>query len=306
MSGRTVRALAPAKLNLVLAVDGLRDDGYHEVDTLMVALDWCDDVEVSVVSGGAVALAVAGAAATPDVPRDGRNLATRAAQGVLVSAGGDAGLALALEKRVPSGAGLGGGSADAAAAALAAARALGVPLPAKLLVELGADCAFFAVAAATGVARCTGRGEMVQPLPAPARAWTAVILVPEVSCPTAAVYRAYRGPLSRRADAPTVHAALCEGSEDELRRGLRNDLEMAALAAVPALRPVRALLDELGETHFRVTGSGSAFFGLYLDEEQARLVMERVVREADARGIVLRGARCSRTAGAGVVLDTSA
>src|SRR4030095_2897871 len=115
-----VRARAPAKLNLELAVLGKRPDGYHEVDTLLLALDLADELELVRTSAAGVRVELAGPFASADIPADGSNLAARAAQQVLDLAGGQGGIALRLTKNIPSGSGLGGGSADAAAAWIAA------------------------------------------------------------------------------------------------------------------------------------------------------------------------------------------
>jgi 4-diphosphocytidyl-2-C-methyl-D-erythritol kinase len=128
---REVARLAPAKLNLFLEVLARRPDGFHEVDTLLVALDRGDALRARLgaqpAGGGQVALRLGGPAATPDVPSDRTNLAVRAAEGVLALASGPPrSLWLELEKRVPSQAGLGGGSSDAVAAALASAELLGL------------------------------------------------------------------------------------------------------------------------------------------------------------------------------------
>src|SRR5262249_55538003 len=114
IAGRTVRVLAPAKVNPWLEVLGRRSDGYHELDTVMVALDLADVVEARAVDRPGIRIAVDGPFASADVPRDATNLAAAAAQRVL-SAALDAcaidrgvGLEFGLTKNVPSRAGLGG------------------------------------------------------------------------------------------------------------------------------------------------------------------------------------------------------
>lgn len=304
---------APAKVNLWLDVLGRRDDGFHELDTGLLALELADRVRVAASERPGVALELAGDQLTQDVPADGRNLAARAAARVLDHARElgrpETGLALAIEKNVPSGAGLGGGSSDAAAALLGAARVLrldpGTERIRTWLAELGSDCAFFHDAAATGFARCIGRGERVQPLALPDRAWFAALVAPRVHCPTAEVYRALSSPLSGAPVSPSVRETLLSRTEREARLGLSNHLEAAALEAFPALVPWRHLLDASGAKHFLLSGSGSTFFGLYRDERDAREVLARVERAAADRRLPLRGLFLTRPRGRGATLSGS-
>ena len=182
MSPRRVRVRAPAKVNLSLAVLGRRPDGFHELDTVLMALAFGDVLEVSERADEAFELVVRGPAAA-GVPSDGSNLALRAAAAlsVLARSRGPAprGVRIELEKHVPPAAGLGGGSSDAAAAALACAALWGLdpdaPEVLAVLAELGSDCPFFMAARKSGLARCTGRGERVEPLTALALPWTLAI-----------------------------------------------------------------------------------------------------------------------------------
>ena len=275
-----VRVRAPAKVNLSLAVLGKRSDGYHEIETCMQALELADLLELEREPGGRVRVELSGPFASADIPADSTNLAARAARAALDLARSADGLALRLEKHVPSGAGLGGGSSDAAAAWIGAATLLGLdpwsPQGESVLAGLGSDCVFFWKAAKTGYARCHGRGELVEPAPAPANPRCVALIVPEVLCPTAAVYAAFRG-----------------------RSGLSNDLEPAALAAVPGLRPWRETLDSCGGTHWRLSGSGSAFFAPHDDPARAAAELGRLEAALRGRGLAPRGSWTLRVSGRG-------
>ena len=152
-----MRLEAPAKVNLLLRVLGLRADGFHDLDTLFQAVGLCDEVVVAL-SGGGIELAVEG----PDVGPVEENLAYRAAKAFLDAEGAAArvGVDILLRKRIPAGAGLGGGSSDAAAVlrCLDALRAR--PFPRSKLVRIGAalgsDVPFFLGDGA--LARGRGRG----------------------------------------------------------------------------------------------------------------------------------------------------
>jgi 4-diphosphocytidyl-2-C-methyl-D-erythritol kinase len=295
---------APAKVNLVLEVLGRRADGFHELDTLMMALDLGDDVLARASETAGARIEVGGPAASEDVPADERNLAVRAALGVLELAGEERrGVDLVLTKRVPSRAGLGGGSSDAAAAALATRDALGLAVPdvalCALLAELGSDCVFFQRAATTGLARCQGRGDRVAPLAPPPDGWRVALVAPAVECGTAEVYSALNSPLSGSPEPPSLPLDLLERGEEGARVALSNTLEAAALKTVPDLRRWRALLDRCAASHFRLTGSGSTFFGLYRGDGEGEADLARIGDEARTEGLGLRGTWWLRPSGLG-------
>lgn len=304
---------SPAKVNLTLDVLARRADGYHELDTTILALDRFDQLSVSRVDGEAgVRLTVVGPEASPDIPHDDTNLAVRGAAPVLRLArerglvAENAGLALRLEKAIPSQAGLGGGSSNAAAACYGAARLLGVdPQDDTLLHALervGSDCAFFLRARDTGLARCTGRGEVVEPLPAPPTERAFAVVTPDVRCATAEVFAAWR-PADRVAGAPRARldpAAWFQAPLDEARAALRNDLEAAALRVEPALQDLRRRLDGVAGGVFCLSGSGSSFFGLFADTGAAEACLEGLLAGGKARDHGLRSAFVARPTCSGV------
>ena len=154
---------APAKTNLVLEVTAMRDDGYHEIDTILQELELADEVEVRL--GGRKGVSVEGRFAG-GVPLDGSNLALRAASELAKRCGRPSEqVAIHLVKQIPPAGGLGGGASDAAAVL----RLLQGPWRATetdLLAvanSIGSDEAFFLRG---GTARARGRGELVQALPA--------------------------------------------------------------------------------------------------------------------------------------------
>lgn len=198
-----MRELAPAKLTLSLRVTGVRADGYHELDAVMVAVSEPCDV-VTVERAPAMSLSVTGPFAR-DVPTDATNLAWRAAAACGVS------VAITIEKNIPAGGGLGGGSADAAAVL----RLLGGTE--ELGATLGADVPF---CMRGGAARVQGVGDVVEPVNVEAR--SIFIATPRFACDTAAVYRAWDELGGPHADP--------------------NDLEPAALAVAPQLRAFKASL----------------------------------------------------------------
>jgi 4-diphosphocytidyl-2-C-methyl-D-erythritol kinase len=157
--------IAPAKLNLVMEVSGRRDDGYHEIASLMQTIDLSDTVRLE--GAGSIELEVAGEQQL-GVPREGpRNLAYRAAHALAEAARRpELGARIELEKRIPAGMGLGGGSSDAAAVLRGLNQLWGLDFTREALgdvaASVGSDVAFFLHG---GAALVSGRGERVEPLP---------------------------------------------------------------------------------------------------------------------------------------------
>ena len=303
---RRVCVHAPAKINLWLAVLGRRDDGYHELDTGLLAVDLGDRL-VLALGDGEQRLDLDGPQLEDSVPRDESNLVLRALQlakeraGELGHVAAERSLHLRLSKEVPSGAGLGGGSSDAAAALLGFERLHGLDLGSdwrtETLAALGSDCVFFEKARETGFARCKGRGERVFARTLPSRAWHVVLITPAVAASTSNVFGALEFSLSAGRPAPNVTASAFGGLASQARRSLFNQLESAALEVVPQLRHWRSALDGSGADHFRLTGSGSSFFGLYDEAGAARAALTAILEELKRQGLKWRGAWVTRPAG---------
>jgi 4-diphosphocytidyl-2-C-methyl-D-erythritol kinase len=157
---RTLRLFAPAKINLALEVIGRRDDDFHDLDTVMTTLALGDEVRLGPCDGLDVRFSGRHAAG---VGAD--DLCTRAALALARAAGRISNVTIEVTKRIPVAAGLGGGSSDAAAVLRGLNKLWGLDWPLERLTgiaaELGSDVPFFLYG---GTARCTGRGEMVEPL----------------------------------------------------------------------------------------------------------------------------------------------
>lgn len=261
-----VEALAPAKLNLFLEVPRRRPDGYHEVESLMVAVDLFDQLTFRDDESGAIALECD----DPELPVDGRNLVVRAAEALKRSSGVRSGARISLKKAIPAQAGLAGGSSDAAATLAALDRLWNLGTPTGRLAELaagiGSDVAFFLHGPA---AVCRGRGERVEPLSL-SNSLTFVLVAPRVGLSTADVYRRLTPPETPESIGPALDA-LALGDPEALGRSLFNRLQPVAEAIRPELASVRDALADL-RPHLcgsLMSGSGSAYFGLARDAESA-------------------------------------
>jgi 4-diphosphocytidyl-2-C-methyl-D-erythritol kinase len=285
-------AVAPAKLNLRLEVLGKRDDGFHELDTDLLAIDLADELRARATSGTQLDLRLSGPALTADVPADERNLAFRAARLVQREAQArglqDVGLELELVKHVPSQAGLGGASSDAVAALLLADAVLGTQLGDAWLgdraAELGSDCRFF-LDARTGSARCTGRGERVELQPAAPSTWAIALATPTARCSTPEVFGALRFPLAPLPESARLGAGRISGPGAPR---LGNHLEDAAFRACPDLTPWRDALTGSIHADWQLSGSGSSVFALFRARDDARSALDALREEARERGLKLR------------------
>jgi len=295
--------LAPAKLNLTLAVVGRLPDGYHALHSVVVPLDLADRLSLAVATSDDDSLHVTGF----DVGPPGDNLVARA-----IAATRDAvathwsgaparppALAARLEKRIPVAAGLGGGSSDAAAAIDGALEAWGAGLDAggRLAVgaSLGADVPLFL---ARGAVLIEGRGERLTRLHgvrcAPGEEPGLLLVTPALPASTKAVFAAWSAGAMAE---PGVARRTSEHFASELGSGLRvrqlieragvlaaaNDLLPAAAQVVPGLVPLRRALMRLLGRPIGLSGSGPTLWALYPSRGDAEAAA-RIVREAHAGG----------------------
>lgn len=276
------RTVAPAKLNLSLAVTGRRQDGFHELLGIVAPLELSDVLEFS--PGPDVDSL---ACDDPTVPLDGSNLVLRAAAALRRRVFGAPAGRWTLSKRIPHGAGLGGGSSDAAGALRLLNQAAGSPLGGadlrEVAAEVGSDCAMFVEPAAAVI---RGRGELVELLPTRAAASLSgrVVLLAKpswgVATPDAYGWLAAQGRYSDPGRAESALArALSSGDPLSGLVALGNDLQAPVVRRHPALGAGLARLSrELGLPGL-MTGSGSACF--WVGGDSADLARVRALLEAD-------------------------
>ena len=265
---RRVRARCPAKLNLFLEVLGRRPDGYHDLSTVMVPIDLYDTLEVT--EAKRFTLEVDG----PPLP--GTNTVEKAYRAV-AKRRKIPGVRARLLKGIPAGSGMGGGSSDAAAMieSLDALFDLGLDRH-EVAASIGSDVNFFLE---RGPALCTGRGEKVAPLATRARVH-AVVAWPGFALSTADVYRRVREFLTDTPrDVIDFLNKFDRGGPGALGRALFNRLESAAFALHPGLGRARRALARLPFAGARMTGSGSALYGLCATRAEAERLARRVREE---------------------------
>jgi 4-diphosphocytidyl-2-C-methyl-D-erythritol kinase len=266
----TVRA--PAKVNLALHVGPPRLDGFHGVATVFHAVSIYDDlVATPIRSGAGVQIVVEGEGADV-VPRDGTNLAARAAQ-ALVPHGAGPDVSLAIRKGIPVAGGMAGGSADAAAALVAVDALFELGLSRETLLEvaatLGSDVPF-SLLGGTAIGHDRGN-DLTSVLVRGTYHWVFVLADGGLSTP--AVYREcdrLRGVDVAEPEVPAdLLAALASGDAGALGRTLSNDLQSAAVSLRPHLALVLSIGEEYGALGGVVSGSGPTCAFLARDEEHA-------------------------------------
>lgn len=270
---RRIALRASAKVNLSLEVLGKRPDGFHEIASVMHAVDLEDRLTLE------AAPTVSFHADDPELPTDEGNLVVRAAALLREAAGVEAGAKIELRKRIPVAAGLGGGSSDAAAALWGLSRLWGLGWSrarlAELAVRLGMDVPFFL---GPGPALATGRGERLEPL-GRMGGYALVLVNPGVSVSTREVYA--RVPAACRDEAAgsrRVMDALRTRNVARLAAALTNDLERVVESILPAVGRMKAALLAAGALGAMMSGSGPTVFGLARSLDHARQIRRRVNR----------------------------
>lgn len=265
MTGRTIRRDAHAKVNLFLRVISTRQDGYHEIESLVVPISLADRIVVRPAEELRVEIV-----GEPAFSPGGLNLALVAAL-ALADACAEAGGALVeIEKRIPVAGGLGGGSADAAATLLALNELWGCEVDAATLEQIGervgsdVPAMLFRESVLMG-----GRGERLAPAEVPPFHWVLIRLGFGVRSPDA--YRWWdedgggTGP-----DPDALLAAATAGDAEALGPLLFNDLERPVAARHPEIGEATRALIESGALGAIMSGSGSSVIGLARDEAHAR------------------------------------
>lgn len=275
MEGPIVKISAPAKVNLFLKVVGKRPDGYHELVSVMQALELSDEIEVSRLTSG-----IEVSCGRQGVPEGGGNIAYRAAEALLGAAGVSGGVSIHIKKNIPVAAGMGGGSSDAAAVLKAVGLLYGIGPPdarmRELALALGADVPFFL---SWPCSKAEGVGERLTELAPPGETWM-VVINPGFEVPTRWVYENLNFRLTNIVNNITLPAftgrAGKEGDAGLMASYLYNDLERVTADRHPLIREIKFRLTEKGALGALMSGSGPTVFGIFPDRHAAALAAEAV------------------------------
>ena len=277
---RVVKERANAKINLFLDVISKRDDGFHDIKTVMHSVSLCDDITIKYIPGAATSVRMI-ADGVRYMPTDEKNLAVRAALLYLESAGLKAYVEIKLEKRIPIAAGLAGGSSDAAAVLRGMNRLTGKYFSEKALYKLaealGSDVPYCLYGK---TALCEGRGERITKLP-DSLSLNAVLAISNerVSTPQAymkldGVYSDFDGTVMTEGEKhyQSLIEELPSGSVSEA--SLFNVFEEAVLVDCTGAKEIKKRLSALGASCTLMSGSGPCVFGLFDTIDAAKKASE--------------------------------
>lgn len=259
-----------AKLNLTLDVLGKREDGYHDIKSVMQAISIRDDVEIDVGTGKPWTLECD----QEGIPCDETNLAWKAAKVYCDAMHKDpGGIAIRITKRIPSGAGMGGGSADAAAVLRALNRHYGDPLSIFALAELGAqvgsDVPFCVLC---GTAMAEGRGERLRKLPDMPDC-IFVVVKPEFSVSTPELYKKIdEVAIPKHPEHQAMESALLAGDLEKVAHNLYNVFDPVVTEEHLELNYIKSLFHQYGAVGYQMTGSGSAVYAIVSEFEVAAVI----------------------------------
>jgi 4-diphosphocytidyl-2-C-methyl-D-erythritol kinase len=268
---QATQVFAPAKINLSLRIVNRRNDGFHEIETLIAPVSLHDEIKIDKIDVGK---RIKFRCDNPSVPRGEDNLVVSAANRFFAATKLTPAVSIDLKKKIPQGAGLGGGSSDAAATLLALNRLFETNLTreelAKLGSEIGSDVPFFIFGSA---ATCRGRGELVTPVQLPEQL-AILLLKPDFVVATAWAYSRWHD--SREISGVTYAAQKFAGQT------FVNDLERPVFEKFVFLAQLKMWLvrqQEVGAA--LMSGSGSTIFAVLREGQDTEAIAERARNQLD-------------------------
>ena len=291
-----LRIQARAKINWTLDVVGVLPNGYHDLDMLMQSVTLCDTMTIEDAQDCTLQVAMGEGRYAP---AEESNLVLRAAAALKRETGCQKGARMTLRKFIPISAGMGGGSSDAAAVLVGLNRLWGLRLSEDELerigLTIGADVPF---CIRGGLQRAQGVGERLTPVALKHDLYL-VAFQPCMGLSTKEVFTSLHEDGIRPEDRPdneAAQAALMCGDVDALGRAMGNVLEPVSRRMRPELDAAIRAIEESGACGARMTGSGSAVFGVYRHAGACKKAMEALVKTYPT-------CRMMKTAPCGVVIE---
>ena len=271
----TLHLESTAKVNLRLEILKKREDGYHELRTILQKINLHDLVHFSLKKERGISIKTN----HPNLPVGKRNLVYQAVQSILKKSDYKGGVLIEIEKRIPLGAGLGGGSSNAATTLKAMNQLLKINLPQKELMamglEIGADVPFFFL---EGAAIASGIGERLKKIELPGL-WF-VLIYPNFEVSTRWAYQNFI--LTKRRFHFNLHGLL--RTPKEISNLLWNDLEEVVSRECPQIGVMKKMLYSAGALGALMTGSGPTVFGVFSEEGGASEAYKKVKKMVRGRG----------------------
>lgn len=270
-SARIATVQAPAKVNLCLEVLDKRSDGFHNLRTIFQTISLADQIEIEFIPQRSSRIELVSAVDIPD------NIVVRAAELLMRAYKIRGHVRLQLDKKIPMGGGLGGGSTDAAAVLLALPVLAGRHLRLHELMgsasELGSDVPFFLLG---GTVLGLGRGTELYPVSGVGAAHV-LLLTPQVHSSTAGAYQVLGRPsaygTAKNWCSDMSQAMACNSDWTAFSQ---NDFEASVFASHSSLAKLHRKLRRAGAECARMTGSGSALFGVFATDQKARAAQDKI------------------------------
>ncbi|MBF0224021.1 MAG: 4-(cytidine 5'-diphospho)-2-C-methyl-D-erythritol kinase [Desulfobacterales bacterium] len=257
---KQIKILSPAKINIFLEVTGKREDGYHNLITLMCGISLYDDITVD--------FNVSKTFITCDsslVPVDESNIALKAAMLFYKEFNQKNFIHIDIKKNIPVGAGLGGGSSNAASILKSLNEYYGFPFTTEKLCDIGkligADVPFFIF---NKPAIATGIGDELEFINI--EPYHVLVIYPGYGISTADVYKKFNFALTNK-EKNITNASLKKGC---LKSLLHNDLESVSISVYPEIKKIKDILIKEGSEGSLMSGSGTSVFGLFSDYDKAK------------------------------------
>ncbi len=248
---------SPAKINVGLQILRKRDDGFHELSTLMYPLPFRDIIEINLNTDSETAFTMTESGIPVPGSRD-EHLCYKAWK-LFCEAQGNTPVRIHLHKRIPLGAGLGGGSSNAATVLKGLNTIKGAPYSdhelEELAAHLGSDCSLFIK---NKPVLAEGRGEILKETPVQLSGFYLVLLYPGIHINSAAAYREIT-PNEKRLPLP----ALLEFPVESWKEQVTNDFEQTVFKKFPEIGELKSELYTAGAVYASMSGSGSAVYGLF-------------------------------------------
>lgn len=272
---KEISVRSPAKVNLFLEVLGKREDGYHNVETVLETVDLFDVISLKELKEG-----IEIKSNLPELPLGKENLAYQAAFLLKKRLGLKKGIQLTINKRIPLASGLGGGSSNGASVLLGLNKLWDLDLSYEELLglarEIGADVPFFL---RKGRALGRGRGDELWPLPQSPTLYF-VLIFPGFEISAEWAYKNLKGNLTKeRQSIKMILSALKSGKIEKIGNSLYNRLEEAVIPRHPLIARIKERLLELGVCGALMSGSGSSVFGLVEDGKRAKEIYNKIKKD---------------------------
>ena len=256
-----------AKINLTLDVLGKRDDGYHDIETIMQTLSICDSIYISKTQKEGIRLRTNHSW----LPTGPSNIAYKAAALIMDEYAIKDGVFIELIKKVPVSAGLAGGSGNAAAVLCGINKLFELGISRDKLMEyalrLGSDVPYMLFGK---TAKATGRGEILSKLPAMPPC-ALVLVKPRINVSTASVYKNFdMSAVSRRPDTNAMVSSLEKGDISGVAKNLCNVLESVTIKSYPVIGEIKTSLAEKGALGAVMSGSGPSVFGIFETKDETK------------------------------------